>query len=65
MITLEQVNKGMAYRMWREATLIGRLFSKEDYPKTPESACPELYPPKKSYKMPDFLLEKAIKRGVI
>ena len=62
-ITLEQTNKGMAYRMWREATLIGALFNK--FPKTPEEACPELYPPKPSYKMPDFLLEKAIKRGVI
>lgn len=64
-ITLEQTNKGMAYKMWREASLIGALFSKQGYPKTPEDACPELYPPKKTYKIPDFLLEKAIKRGVI
>ena len=62
-ITLEETNKGMAYRMWREASLIGALFDK--FPKTPEDACPELYPPKKTYEIPDFLLEKAIKRGVM
>ena len=62
-ITLEQTNKGLAYKMWKQANLIGCILDK--FPKNPEEACPELYPPKKSYKMPDFLLEKAIKRGVI
>lgn len=62
-ITLENVNKGLAYEMWRRASLTGYIFGK--FPDTPEKACPELYPPKKSYKIPDFLLEKAIKRGVI
>lgn len=62
-ITLENTNKGLAYQLWRQANLIGCIFDK--FPKSPEDACPDLYPPKKSYVMPDFLKEKAIKRGVI
>lgn len=62
-ITLRESKKGLAYEMWRQANLIGTIFS--DFPQSPEDACPELYPPKKSYKMPDFLIEKATKRGVM
>lgn len=58
------VNKGLAYKMWRQANLNCLVLSK-NFPKTPEEACPELYPPKKKYQMPDFLIEKARKRGVI
>lgn len=49
--------------MWKNAILVGRLFNK-DFPQTPEEACPELYPPKKTYKMPDWLKEKYYKRGM-
>ena len=62
-VMLENINKGLAYSMWKQAVLNGAVFSK-DFPKTPEEASPELYPEKTHYEMPDFLKEKAIKRGV-
>ena len=62
--TIENYNKGLAYELWKHAVLIGRVFS-DKFPKTPEEASPELYPPKKRYKMPSFLIEKAKKRGMI
>ena len=61
--TLINRRKGLAYKMWKQAILIGQLFEKK-YPENPETACPELYPPKKSYKMPDWLKEKYYKRGM-
>lgn len=60
---LMNINKGLAYKMWKQAMLNGAVFSKE-FPNSPEKASPELYPNKKHYEMPDFLKEKAIKRGV-
>lgn len=62
-IMLENVNKGLAYKMWKQAVLNGAVFSKE-FPDTPEKASQELYPSKASYEMPDWLKEKAMKRGV-
>ena len=62
-ITVKQTNKGLAYKMWRQASLIGSIFT--DFPTTPEDACPELAPPKPRYEIPDFLVEKAVKRGVM
>lgn len=61
--TLEQRRKGLAYKMWKEANLIGVAFGGKNYPHNPEEASPELYPPKVSVKMPDFLKEKWLKRG--
>jgi hypothetical protein len=61
---VENNNKGLSYKMWKQAVLIGSMFG-EGYPDTPEKASPELYPAKTSYKMPDYLKEKAIKRGVM
>lgn len=61
--TLEQRKKGLAYKVWKEANLIGASFGENDFPNNPESACPELYPPKISIKMPDFLKEKWLKKG--
>lgn len=61
--TLINRRKGQAYNLWKNAILIGRLFNK-DFPETPEDACPELYPPKKTYKMPDWMKEKYSKRGM-
>ena len=60
--TLINKRKGLANRLFKEAIIIGRLFNK-DFPKTPEEAFPELYPPKKTYKMPDWMKEKYYKRG--
>lgn len=50
--------EGQAYKMWKEANLIGLAVFGKKYPETPEEASPELYPPKKKYKMPDFLKER-------
>ena len=61
--TLEQRKKGLAYEMWKIANLTGASFGSKNFPSTPEEACPELYPPKFSIKMPDFLKEKWIKKG--
>lgn len=55
--TIEYTKKGMAYKIWRMASLTRSPFIK-NFPETPEEACPELYPPKPSIKMPDFLKEK-------
>lgn len=49
--------------MWKQAILIGRLFN-DDFPKSPEEASPELYPPKKAYKMPKWMIAKYYKRGM-
>lgn len=61
--TLENKRKGLAYQMWKQAILYGQLFNK-NFPQTPEEACPELYPPKKTYKMPQWMIEKYYKRGM-
>jgi hypothetical protein len=61
--TLISRRKGLAYQMWKQAVLVGRLFNK-DFPQTPEDASPELYPPKKTYKMPAWMMAKYYKRGM-
>ena len=61
--TLEQRRKMLAYKMWKSANLIGASFESKKYPSTPEEACPELYPPKTTIKMPKFLIKKWLKRG--
>lgn len=53
--TLEQRKKGLAYRLWKQANLNTFVRNPEAFPDTPEKACPELYPPPKTYKMPEFL----------
>ncbi|MBR0471701.1 MAG: hypothetical protein IJI98_03265 [Methanosphaera sp.] len=62
-MTLESRRKGLGYRMWKQAYLIGLAFGGKDFPNNPEKASPELYPPKKSIPMPDFLKEKWLKKG--
>ena len=52
--------KGLAYRMWRQASLYGLTFTKK-FPKNPEKATPELFV-KKGIPMPDFLLEDYAKQ---
>lgn len=61
--TLEQRRKGLAYRMWKEALLTGWSAMGKNYPKTPQDACPELFPPKKRIKMPYWLKKKWLKKG--
>lgn len=61
--TLINRRKGLAYTMWKQAILFGELFNK-DFPENPEDASPELYPPKKTYKMPEWMKEKYYKRGM-
>ena len=62
--TLINRRKGLAYEIWRMASLTRSPFTK-NFPQTPKDACPELFPVQKGIKMPDFLIEKAIKRGVL
>lgn len=52
---LEQRKKGLAYNLWKQAMLNTFVRDPEQFPKTPEDASPELYPPPKTYKMPEFL----------
>ena len=62
--TLENRRKGLAYEIWRLASLTRSPFAK-NFPSTPEEAMPELFPKKEGIRMPDFLIDKAIKRGVL
>jgi len=62
--TLESKRKGLAYRIWRLATFTHSPFV-QNFPNSPKEAMPELYPIEKGIPMPDFLKEKAMKRGVI
>ena len=62
--SLKQVNQGLAYQMWKQAILNISMLGK-DRPDTPEKASPELYPPKKTYQMPDWVRKKWLqKKGV-
>jgi len=60
------INKrmGLAYKIWRLATFIHSPFI-QNFPNSPKEAMPELYPIERGIPMPDFLKEKAMKRGVI
>lgn len=62
--TLINRRKGIAYEIWRLASLTRSPLAK-NFPNGPKEACPELFPIEKGIKMPDFLVEKAIKRGVM
>lgn len=59
---LKCVNKGLGYKIYKQAYLIGLTFSKNKFPENPEKASPELYPPKKTYKMPDWLRKRYLKQ---
>lgn len=56
---LEHRKKGMAYELWKQATLITMGVSdvlrdkksKSIFPNSPQDASPELYPPKPSLKI--------------
>ena len=59
---LREVNVGLAYTMWKQAILTISMMSKKP-PKNPEAGSPELYPPKKTYKMPEWVAKKYLERG--
>lgn len=50
--TLDSRRRGLAYRLWKQAYLIGVAFGGKKFPSDPEKASPELYPKKKTIKMP-------------
>ena len=53
--TLEMRKQGLAYEMWRTGNLCQMM---EKYPEKPEDVMPELFPPKKTIKMPEWVKEK-------
>lgn len=61
-IMLEGKRKGLAEHLYKEAVIIGRLFNK-DFPKTSEEAFPELFPPKKTYKVSSWIIERYQKQN--
>ena len=61
--TLEQRRKGLAYRLWKKAMLTGWATMGKNYPNKPEEACSELFPPKRTVKMPNWLKERWLKKG--
>lgn len=68
---LEYRKKGMAYELWKQATLITMGVSdvlrdkksKSIFPNSPQEACPELYPPKPSIKITTQLNKKYNERS--
>ena len=62
--TIENRRKGLAFSIWKISQLCHSPFIK-NFPSEPKQACPELYPIEKGIPMPNFLIEKAMKRGVI
>lgn len=55
--SLEQANKGLAYYMFRDKVLLNQALTGK-LKRTPQEALPELYPPRKTYKMPTWLKER-------
>lgn len=59
---LKNSNKGLSYKMYKQAYLIGLAFAGKKFPDSPEKANPELYPPKKTYTMPEWLRKRYLKQ---
>lgn len=55
--SVEQYNQGLAYRMFRDKVLLNQSLAGK-MKRTPEEALPELFPPKKTYNMPNWLRER-------
>ena len=53
----EQINKGLAYRLFKDKVLMGQALVGK-MKRTPQEALPELYPPKKTYKMPEWIRKR-------
>ena len=62
--TLINRRKGLGTNIYRLAMLTRSPFVKE-FPDSPEKAFPDLFPQEKGIKMPDFLIDKAVKRGIL
>lgn len=58
----ENYNKGLAYEMYKQAYMTGLAFGGKKFPKSAEEAFPELYPPKKRYKMPEWMKKRYYKQ---
>lgn len=58
---IEKTREGLAYVIWRLASLTYSPFVK-NFPETPQEAMPELYPKKATIAMPDFLKDKYYKQ---
>lgn len=54
---LNNANKGLAYFLFRDKILMSQALMGK-MKRTPEEALPELFPAKKTYKMPDWLKER-------
>lgn len=50
--TLDSRRRGLGYRLWKQAYLIGAAFGGKKFPRDPQTASPELYPKKKTIPMP-------------
>ena len=61
---INYTRQGLAYNLWKQGAIIARMVSKEPYG-NPEEACPELFPPKKTYKGYDFLKDKSKRKGEV
>lgn len=62
--TIECARKGLAYKIWRISSFVHSPFVK-NFPSSPKEAMPELFTQEKGIPMPSFLVDKAIKRGVL
>jgi len=63
-MTLENRRKGLANKIWRLSLFThSPLFT--EFPKSPREAMPDLFPIQTGIPMPEFLKEKAMKRGVM
>lgn len=58
---IEQANKGLAYMLFKDKVLMSQALVGK-MKTTPQEALPELFPPKKTYKMPDWLKQRYIKQ---
>ena len=61
-MALKCINKGLSYKIYKQAYLIGLAFGGKKFPDSPEKANPELYPPKKTYAMPEWLRKRYLKQ---
>lgn len=62
--SVEQANKGLAYQLYKQSILVGQVLVGK-LPDSVDKACQELYPPKKTYKMSEWILKRYNKqRGV-
>lgn len=59
--SLREANEGLAYTMWKQGVITMSMLGKKA-PKSPQEASPELYPPKKTYKMSEWMKEKYYKQ---